>query len=573
MHKSSVLLLILSVLLITGSVFAQSDPVPTLIPPTPLPIEPVQENEITATQSTLARIQETGTLRVGILYNEPPFARYTLRGEVDGYEASIARTLAETWDVEVEFVQVTRQNRLAMLLSGEVDVLMATVVQSRSLDERFEFSHIIHMTSQAVLTRAADELNSTAGLVGQPVGYVVGTDADIAFNQWLTDTGIPITPTPFLTLDNAYRALFGGQINAIVGRATHLRRVSAPNSEAVTILDEVIQPEPVAIVMLRGDAPLRNLINRTLQYLASDAPFNAQSTLEIIHQENLPGTKFPIDAIPIYANVGDAPKPNQFDTSLTPPTSYAVPRIQSSGALRVAGVTNNTDGLTESQRRLNESNRAIAERLAQRWGVAIQFVEGNPIDLVEQGQADIAMGIEPDWNNINRVDYSLPYFSHGDRLLVPSNRDFDTFSELRNRVVATINTDTGAAERAEGWAESVNRSIRSFQTSEANAYESVFDDSNADVIFGDSLLLVPILRSNPSELRFGPTTYSREYFVVATPRNDTDMRRLVDYTLQELYSENVLQTFLVPLTPPEEASIEMPIIPGGIQLFGFTIGS
>ena len=60
-----------------------------------------------------------GKVRVGMLYNEPPFGEYNIRGEETGFDADLARAMAEAWGVQVEFQQVTRQTGIDMVTSGD----------------------------------------------------------------------------------------------------------------------------------------------------------------------------------------------------------------------------------------------------------------------------------------------------------------------------------------------------------------------------------------------------------------------------------------------------------------------
>lgn len=549
---------------------AQDNTVGTLVPPTPVPTVETGDTDMLPSTSTVARIQQNGVVRVGILYNEPPYGEYNIRGEVVGYDADVARAMAETWGVEIEFLQVTRQNRFEMLRSGEVDMLLAAIVHERSLDAQFEFSQPYRVGRQAMLVRSADNLTSVVNLANRRIGYVVGTEGEVALNSWQTQTGIPVQAQSFLILDQALSALFGGEIDGIVARDSHLLRVAANQPDAVTLLPETLVEEPYAVAVLRQDVHMRNLVNHTLQYLLS-AEVGQTSKLEQLHNQYFPGDVFRFDAIPIYNNVGDAPQPSQFGTDIPFPQGYAVPRLKSSGVLRVAGIQD-PNTLPPNLQRIAQVNQSIAEQIAARWGVRVEFVQGDAINLIESGQTDLAVGIEPDWALADRVDFSQPYLLHGDRLLASADRDIRAFNELRGRIIATIAGDTGAAERADLWAKSINVTIRFFETNEERAAITILDDRNADVLYGDSLLLLPIYQNNTGEFEFGERWYSREYLTFAVPRNDIDFRLLVDYTLQEFLQDGTFNTLLAPVLLPEATPPQIGIYPGSSTYLGYNLG-
>jgi glutamate transport system substrate-binding protein len=555
----------------TFNISAQSnEPVATLVPPTLVPVAEAGDVDILPSTSTVARIQENGLVRVGILYNEPPFGEYNIRGEVTGFDADLARQMAETWGVEIEFVQVTRQNRFDMLRSGAVDMLMGAIVHERELDSQFEFSQAYHVGHQAMMVRSADNLTSIMNLANRKVAYVVGTEGEVALNAWQTRTGLPIETQPYLLLDRALSALFAAEVDGIVARDSHLRRVSANQPDAVMLLDETILEEPYAIAMLRQDVHMRNMVNRTLQFLLT-AEIGKTSALEQLHTQYFPGEPFRFDALPLYNNVGDAPQPAQFSTDIPFPQGYVIPRLQNGDVLRVAGVQD-PDSLPPTLQRIAQVNRSLVEQMANRWGVQIEFIQGDAITLVETGQADLAVGVQPDWNLAERVDFSQAYLMHGDRLMASADRDIRSFNDLRGRIVATIIGDEGAHDRAEAWANSITVTIRFFETTEERAAITLLDDRNADVLYGDSLMLLPVYQLNQGEFEFGERWYSREYLTFAVPRNDIEFRRLVDYTLQEFLREGTLSTLLAPVLLPDENPPQIGIYPGSSTYLGFNLG-
>lgn len=561
---------------------AQEDTVPTLVPPTPIPVEPTAENDVILTQSTVARLQADGILRVGILYNEIPFGEFTIQGEVTGFDADLARLLADTWEIEVEFIQVTRQNRFDLLESGTVDILLAAVEHRRELDARFEFSQSYRLGAQVIMVEAEPdtaagelEISTIFNLGGQSVGYVIGTEGQTALSNWIADTGVQIQARPYLTHDEMLAALFGGEIVAIAGRDTHLLRTARNVLDAVRILDTPLQQEAFGIVMLRQDLHMRNLINRTLQFLVSDADVGRVSTLEELQTEYFPNDEFPYAALPIYNNVGeDPPIPSQFPTDVPLPQVYATTNITNNGVVRVAGILN-PDDLPPSQAAVARVNRSLVEQMAARWAIQLQIVQGDPVQLVESGQADLAVGITPDWELAARVDFSQPYVQHGRRLMYPEGRDLDQLGDLRqsSRIVATIAGDPNAEELAEAWGAQVSIfNFRFFGATTENAAETILENNNALVVFADSFLLLPIVQANPTDLAIGPTWYDRQFLTFAVPQNDIDFRRLVNYTLQEMVRDGTLTTILAPIIPSGETAPGIGIWSGSQDYLGISLG-
>lgn len=577
----------LSVMLL-GSVLAASDvietqqvPAPTLVPPTLVPFAGDSDLEILPSESVVARLQANDVLRVGILYNAPPFGELNIRGEVSGYDADIARSMAETWGMEVEFVQVTRDvDRSAdMLRDGVVDMIAGAFVHRREYDNRFEFSQTYYMGGQRLMVRIDDPATTLAEMGGRTLGVVIGTPGEGAVAEWQRRTGIGLNVQTFLTLDRAYSAMAQGQIDGVVETNARLRLVSAAQPDTIRILDEALQLEPHAIAIQRQDANMRNLVNRTLQYLTSTG------RMQEIYQVYFPGGTYNLTAP--WLNLGeDAPTPEQFATNIPFPDQYVIPQMQATGTLRVAGligVTADSDA-PESDRRLDTFHRALIGEMARRWGVNVEFVPNsatNPIDFVVNGQADIAVNVQSDWAQSDQVDFTTYYLLHGERLLVQVNDDVNNFSGLRGgQTVATPVNESNAAARAVEIAGTVPVSIEILQVREQDIAFTILEDRDAVVAFGDSLRLIPQAQAYPDALRLttaedrgAPTPwYSQTYVYMAVPRNDIDFRLLVEYSMQELVLDGTLQNLLQPLMLPEDIPT-FEVWPGSSTYLGYALGS
>jgi len=578
MKRSVFSFLILSLLLIgvsnTFSADTAMQPVPTLVPPTLVPTLDAGVSDALLSESGLARVRRDGKVRVGLLYNAPPFGELNVRGEVAGYDADLARSIAETWDVTFESVQVTRQTALDALKSGAVDMLIASQVHRRDLDAQVEFSLTYYAGSQSMLVRQDDSAARLADMANRRVGYVLGTPSAEAIGLWQGRAGIGVTLQQYLTLDQAIAGLLNNEVDGVVANRVQLTTLLS-RQETARILDEAVGTEPLAVVVRRQDVNWRNLINKTLQYLVRNG------RMQEIQQAYF-GTIYPLDLIPIWAGVGDeAPKPDQFSADVPYPAQYALPRIQSSGVVRVVGVTEVSADAPESERRFDVLNRAVIEALATMWGVQVEYIPNsvaNGVDLVASGQADLAVGVPLDWSVIDRVDLTAPYLLHGERLMVKKNDAYETFIDLRGRVVGIFASESGVADRVNALAESVSSGVRIFTINrEQDAALEILDSQNALVVFGDSLKVIPHVQANPDLLRLSvrgnnpDPWYSRVWVAMAVPRNDIDFRLLVEYSLQELARSGTWQALLTPVMLPEEIPT-FDIWPGTSDYLGFKLG-
>jgi len=558
----------LALMLIGLTVSGQSnDPVPTLVPPTLVPTIAPANTDTLLSESAVASIQQSNVFRVGILYNEPPYGELSVRGEIRGFDAELATLIAETWEVDVEFHQVTRQNALEILNRGAVDAIFSAFIHHRSYDTQLEFSQSYLIGEQSMMVLADNDVEAPTGLINRPIGYVIGTRAEQALQHWGEELGIPLNSQFFVTLDQAYVALAQGEVDGIVAEQQQLLWVSRNQPELARLLDDPIGIEPHAIAVRRQDVNMRNLLNRTLQFLAEDGQ------LEVLFTEYFSGQDFPEDLVYLWNEIGDNPKPSQFGTDVPYPQQYALTRVLDAGVIRIAGITNLPENPTESDLRMDTLNRSLANEIARRWGISVEFVTSTPemgVDMVRNGQADLVMSIQPDWRFTDAVDFTTPYLLHGDRLMVPANSNIEGFNELRGQWIAVMIGDDTAQDRAQAWADSINATVNFYQTLESDAALTILEEDNADVIYANSLSLIPHLEASPNALRLTDRWYSRSYYGIGVPRNDIDFRLLVDYTIQELITDGTLERLSSSLILSDELP-QFDIWPGDSSYMGVNL--
>src|SRR5690554_818691 len=75
----------------------------------------------------LEAIKSAGAVKIGMLVDFPPFGIMNEKNQPDGYDADVAKMLAKYLGVEVTLVPVTGPNRIPYLLSGQVDLLVASL--------------------------------------------------------------------------------------------------------------------------------------------------------------------------------------------------------------------------------------------------------------------------------------------------------------------------------------------------------------------------------------------------------------------------------------------------------------
>jgi glutamate transport system substrate-binding protein len=131
--------------------------------------------------STMAAIQESGALRVGVKYDQPLFGVNT-PGGVEGFDAEIARLIAEgIWGEggadNVEFTEAVSAVREEILQQDQVDMVVATYTINDDRKELVGFAGPYYVAGQDIMVEEGNPegIESVDDLNGQPVCSVEGS--------------------------------------------------------------------------------------------------------------------------------------------------------------------------------------------------------------------------------------------------------------------------------------------------------------------------------------------------------------------------------------------------------------
>ena len=450
--------------------------------------------------------------------------------------------------MEVEPVQVTRQTRLAMLQSGEIDVIAAAMPHRRELGEYVLFTDTIFAGGYAVLVRADGPADVPTALAGGSVA-VFDPDAAEVVRQQAQGAGLSPNVVLYDSAAAAVDALLADPaLSAVVGRR---ERLMLPNqsSEAVRLLDDFLLYEPYAFAVRKGDIPLRDLLNNNLRQIVDAGEIGT------IFSTNFFGIAS--DVFPV--RLGESSVDFETFPSSIPTGESVLARILRGEPLRVAGLELSDDpALFDSQPIIDGYNRAVLNEMARRWGIGVVEIPDSlgPAGLaqLDANTADLVVGVRPDLSLVGQVEFSQPYYQRGLRVIHMKDVLVLGVGDLEFKPALAVTPVDISQDIIED-----NNQVPRVEI--AGSYEEAFEALTARGVYaivGDEYALTLMAQADDRldiiDTRYRPTDY-----VMALPRRDSDFLDLVNYTLQDMYVDGTLdrlrQQYFGPYLP-EGAELE-----------------
>ena len=229
----------------------------------------IEDGTVCAQTSGLDVIKKRGLLRAGIRFDNPPHSFINAEGRWVGFDVDIAEALAATLGVKLHKVKVDQLTRISYLLSGKIDIAVASISHTRKRDEEIDFSQTYFWSKQTFLVKTGG-IRTLTDLVGKPVGVDRGSHAIANWRDWLTRHGHPFNSKLVVEFGDKQVAIQGLQQGAIAGYAQDVEILAsfAKQNPSLEVLKmESIGQKQDGIGMKENDSKLRDAINFALQSL------------------------------------------------------------------------------------------------------------------------------------------------------------------------------------------------------------------------------------------------------------------------------------------------------------------
>jgi glutamate transport system substrate-binding protein len=231
--------------------------------------EPTVEDDATDATfeagSTMARIQEAGSIKVGVKYDQPGFGlQNPTTSEVEGFDVEIAKLIVEAIgpDVEIEWVESVSRNREPFIQDGTVDMVVATYTINDARKQVIDFAGPYFVARQDIMVMADNEdITSVDDLNGKNVCTVTGSTSATNVAAAAPQANVTLLDTYSQCAD----AMSDGRVEAVTTDNTILAGLVQSSDGAYKLVDAPFSDEPYGIGIAKDDEAFRDFINDRLE--------------------------------------------------------------------------------------------------------------------------------------------------------------------------------------------------------------------------------------------------------------------------------------------------------------------
>jgi ABC-type amino acid transport substrate-binding protein len=220
----------------------------------------------TRAQTTLEKIERSGTLTIGARTGSPPFGYVNKNNEWVGFsielvEATILPVLSKKIGkpIKVEKKESTPQTRIPLLTSNAVDLIAETMTDTQARRESVDFSITYFVTGAQFLVKKGNAITGLKATAGKRIAAQQGsTNARIIRERIPTAKLVEFPDQPA-----AFQALAQGQVQAYTNDGIQLAglKAKAPKPDEWLVVGEFYSYEPYGMAMRKNESDFRHLVN------------------------------------------------------------------------------------------------------------------------------------------------------------------------------------------------------------------------------------------------------------------------------------------------------------------------
>ncbi|MCP5227204.1 amino acid ABC transporter substrate-binding protein [Accumulibacter sp.] len=228
-----------------------------------------------ADESTLAKIKQTSTIKLGYRENSPPFSFVGDDKKAQGYSVDLCKRVVGDIakqegiaKLDVEWVPVSAQSRFEALKNGAIDIECGNSTQTISRRADFDFSLMTFVDGASLLYRSGEEPKSLADIKGQRIAVVKGTTTEKAMDQLVASEKLGLQLIKVKDHDEAMAALQNKKATAYAADRTVLITTALlrGNGKEYAVAENQFTYEPYGL-MMRRDGDLRLAVDGSLARL------------------------------------------------------------------------------------------------------------------------------------------------------------------------------------------------------------------------------------------------------------------------------------------------------------------
>lgn len=135
-------------------------------------------NKIFSHNSSLHAVKRVNTINIGIVDNAPPMCFCNEDGEIAGFDADLADSIAKRLNVSLKLHRINNKERIEAIISHKIDACIAKLNHTKARDNLIDFS-VSYIQDCKKILMYKEQVVSISALAGKNIAYAIDTSTAI----------------------------------------------------------------------------------------------------------------------------------------------------------------------------------------------------------------------------------------------------------------------------------------------------------------------------------------------------------------------------------------------------------
>ncbi|MCM2308910.1 MAG: transporter substrate-binding domain-containing protein [Sulfuritalea sp.] len=222
---------------------------------------------------TLKKVRDSGSITLGIRESSYPLSYLDDKQQPVGYHIDVCKHIVDAVKarlklpaLKVHHQAVTSQNRIPLVANGTVDLECGSTTNNEARQKQVAFAPTTFVTNVRMAVKKASGIQSLSQLGGKPVATTTGTTSVQLMRAHEKGKGIDFKEVygkdhadAFLMLETDRAVAFVMDDNLLAGLI-----VSSKSPADYAIVGEVLNVEPIAIMLRKDDPAFKKLVDEAV---------------------------------------------------------------------------------------------------------------------------------------------------------------------------------------------------------------------------------------------------------------------------------------------------------------------
>ncbi len=236
---------------------------------------PVAKNASFEPGTTMAKLQEQGTITVGTKFDQPLFGLKGLDGKLHGFDIAISKIIAGQLGIpadKIKWVKTPSKNRELYIEQGKVDMVVATYTINDTRAKRVSFAGPYYTAGQDIMVKK-DNNKITGPKSLKKTGAKVCSARGSTSSERIREYVEPSQLVLFDTYSKCADALANGQVQAVTTDNAILLGLVEKSGGKFKLVRNTFSDEPYGIGIKNGDVAFCEFINKSLKKAAENGSY------------------------------------------------------------------------------------------------------------------------------------------------------------------------------------------------------------------------------------------------------------------------------------------------------------